>query len=124
MNRLFFVLAAVVVSGSIGCTATPCPHVAQPALASGEHPCAMRAEAGVLWASAGVWAEPRRVWEMPAQGAVEQLEVVPMPGGAGYVVTFRQGGVTWRGELDASRAGRDRLRQIVSPDETMVAAAR
>jgi|HubBroStandDraft_6_1064221.scaffolds.fasta_scaffold496865_2 hypothetical protein len=124
MNLLFFVLAAAVVPCSLGCAGSPWSHVAQPFSAAGEHPCAVRAEAGVLWASAGVWAKPRRVWEMPAGGAVEQLQVVPMPGDAGYVVTFRQGGVRWWGELDASRAGRGQLRQVLPPPDTIVAATR
>jgi hypothetical protein len=125
MKRRLVEIVAVLASGSLGCagSVTPCHHAAQPVTAASGRPLAVRAEMGVLWASAGVWAEPHRIWTMPARGAVDDLVVGPMPGG--YFVTFRQGGVLWRGELDASRAGRGGLQPIAARDDvTPVAAQR
>jgi hypothetical protein len=40
-----------------------------------------------------------------------------LPEIGGHAVTFRQGGVEWRGELDAARAARGPLQVVATPIE-------
>lgn len=126
----FAVLSAFLTLGPIGCAAaaaTQCPSVTTPAAASAAQPLVVRAEAGSIWASPRVWAEPRRVWDMPARGPVEHLAqgaVTNGSGAVGYVVTFRQGGMHWRGELDADRQTCGELRPLQAPVERSTMATR
>ena len=126
----FAVLSALLALGPIGCAgaaASQCPSVTTPAAASAARPLVVRAEAGSIWASPRVWAEPRRVWAMPARGPVEHLAqgaVTDGSGAIGYVVTFRQGGMHWRGELDADRHTCGELRPLTAPPERATVATR
>jgi hypothetical protein len=112
------IFAVAVAFGSLGCAAspTPCPH-AVPTSIEAERPLTVRAEAGCIWASPHAWSEPRRAWSMPARGPVEDLVLQPRPYLGGFVVTFRQGGVAWRGELSADRTERGPLRAMPEPLE-------
>jgi hypothetical protein len=114
--KLLAAISVVLLSGSFGCAgaALRLPHVPAPVSIDSGRPLTIRAEAGFLWASPHAWSEPRRAWKMPARGPVEGLALAQVPGEGGYVVTFRQGGVVWRGELDADRAARGPL-EVVTP---------
>ena len=119
------IITAVLLSGSLGCAGTAWrgSHVAAPvSLDEAGRPLTVRAEAGSLWTCAHVWTETRHAWDMPARGPVEDLMVWPLPGSGGYVVTFRQGGVAWRGELDAERTARGPLSAGATPFERAGAA--
>lgn len=114
MKTLLLALAAVLSFGSFGCAAaSTSSHAARPVSIDGESPLTVRAEAGSVWTSKRAWAEPKRVWAMPARGPVEGLAVQALPHGEGHVITFVQGGIAWRGELDADRAARGPLLPIV-----------
>jgi hypothetical protein len=112
-------IAAILGSGSLGCAGAvpPCPHVPAPVSIEVERPLTVRAEAGSLWTSAHVWTEPRRTWSLPARGPVHGLAITPLPEIGGHAVTFRQGSVEWRGELDAARAARGPLQVVATPIE-------
>lgn len=99
-------LAALAALGSVACAGTPLAP-------SSPSPARVRAEAGVVWASARSSSEPRRVWSMPARGPVEALALEDLPGGS-HAVRFRQGGVEWQGELDADLAARGPLRPVTT----------
>jgi hypothetical protein len=107
MTYAHVIVAAALGSGAFGCvsTARPCA----PVSIEGAQPLTIRAEAGEVWASAHAWTEPRHVWALPAHGDVGNLSTQALPDDVGWVVTFQQGGVAWRGELDASRAARTPL---------------
>jgi hypothetical protein len=114
--KLMIIAATVFLSGSLGCAGTTLRGT-QVSLEAGR--ClTVRAEAGSLWTSAHVWTETRRTWDMPARGPVKDLAISPLPGDGGYVVTFRQGGVAWRGELDGERAARSPLSAVTAPFES------
>src|SRR5690348_13444559 len=116
MNAIL--VAAVVALGSLGCgaSAAPCPHVVAPASIEAERSLTVRIEAGCVWASSHAWTEPRRAWSTPARGPVENLALQARPNDGGFVITFRQGGAEWRGELDAERTARGPLRAMPGPD--------
>ena len=108
------IIAAVGIAlGSLGCGVSAAgPHVGAPVSMDGERPLTVRAEAGRIWASYHIWSEPSRAWLLPAHGSVEDLQVRARPNDSGFVVTFRQGGVAWRGELDADRTARGPLQAL------------
>jgi hypothetical protein len=110
--KAIVIVAALLMSASLGCAAAPapCQHVAAPVSVEGERPLTVRAEAGTVWVSAYAWGEPRRTWEMPARGVVAELVVRPIE--EGHEVTFRQGGLLWRGELGRDRLAKGPLRPV------------
>jgi hypothetical protein len=66
----------------------------------GDRHITVRAEAGRLWWSYYPWTEPHELCTLPARGQVDDLRVTPaLSTDDGFVVTFRQGGTTWRGDI-------------------------
>jgi len=114
--KIIGLVAFVLALGSIGCDASPsrCAHVAAPVSLDGPRSLSVRAEAGSLWAGAGVWSGNHRAWTMPARGPVENMAIRALSNG-GYEVTFLQGGVAWSGDLDADRKARGPLRPLPGP---------
>jgi hypothetical protein len=107
---------AGVITGSLGCAASDaCSHVGQPVTFAAGRPLTLRVEGGVVWASANAVSDVSHAWTVPARGPVDDLTVSALPEGGGYVVSFRQGGVAWRGELDAHRAPRGPLQTTSEP---------
>lgn len=106
-------VCSLVASAMLGCDGSPtrCSHVATPVSVSGDRPLTVRAEAGSVWCGAHAWTETRATWAMPARGPVEELTIRSLPDG-GHAITFRQGGVFWRGEVDESRSARGPLRAM------------
>ena len=112
MKRIVL-MAAIVGAGSFGCASFNAPCSSPPPVSfEGERPLTVRAEGGTLWTSGHLWAEPRRTWAMPARGPVGEMAVQAAATGRGHVVTFKQGGVLWRGELDGDRAPRGPLQAL------------
>jgi hypothetical protein len=116
------VVVALVVLGSFGCAAPAASTRGPSATVPGsERPVTVHAEAGSVWAAPQREAMPRRAWAMPSTGAVLGLALEPIAEG-GHVVRFVQGGVAWRGELDADLRARGPLRPATFPREGEVAA--
>lgn len=114
---LVLALAAVLSFGSFGCAAASISsHTAHPVSIDGASPLTVRAEAGSVWTS-------KRVWAMPAHGPVEGLAVQALPHGEGHVITFVQGGIAWRGELDADRVARGPLLPVVGARDANAATS-
>jgi hypothetical protein len=101
---------AIALAGAPACASAPIPsRAALPASHDGEARAAVRVEAGAVWAGARPFTAQARAWSVPGRGPVDALEVRPLAAGDGFVVTFRQDGRTWRGELDADRRARTPL---------------
>jgi hypothetical protein len=116
------VVVALVVLGSFGCAApTSSSRGPRATLATTDRAVTIHAEAGSVWAGPRPEAMPRRAWAMPSTGPVEGLALEPIAEG-GHVVRFVQGGVAWRGELDADLCARGPLRAAVVAREDEVAA--
>jgi hypothetical protein len=124
------VVVALVVLGSFGCAA-PASSARGPraTVQTGDRPVTIHAEAGSVWASPQREAMPRRAWTMPASGPVVGLWLEPVADG-GHVVRFTQGGVAWRGELDADLRARGPLAPVndaiapeAAPQNEAIAAA-
>jgi hypothetical protein len=101
MSMLAVALAAA------GCAGRAAP--AQTISLDGEPHVTVRVEAGSVWVSARAWTAVEHAWTTPARGPVEQLAVRVLPGG-GFEVSFRQGGVSWWGEIAPDRRARGPLR--------------
>jgi hypothetical protein len=82
----------------------------------------VRTDAGNLWVGAHAWTETRRTWEKPAQGKIEELTIRPIEGG--HEITFLQGGLLWRGEVDADHKARGPLQVVPSADAGSDVASR
>jgi hypothetical protein len=107
---------AVIAAGSLGCAAPEtCTHLGQPVTFAAAKPLTLRVDAGSVWASASSVSYVSRVWTLPASGPVDGLSVRALPACEGYLVSFRQGGVAWYGELDASRSPRGPLHVTAEP---------
>jgi hypothetical protein len=92
-------ICCAVALGAAACTHSSVlatPVVAQ--VDDGQHHIAIRAEAGRLWWAHRGWTEPHALCALPTEGRVENLAVAREP--SGFVVTFDQGGTSWRGTLD------------------------
>ena len=71
----------------------------------GDRHITVSAEAGRLWWSYQPWTEPHELCKLPSREPVEDLTVTPvLSTDDGFVVTFRQGDTTWRGEIGEGRA--------------------
>jgi len=116
MKRIAAIIAVIAV-GSLGCAAPgTCTHIGQPqTFVTAARPLTLRVDAGTVWASANAVSYVNRAWPLPARGPVEDLSVSALPEHGGYIVSFRQGGVAWRGELDASRTPRGALQVMAEP---------
>jgi hypothetical protein len=116
MKTFLFAAAALLSYGSIGSAAAiPSePRVAKPVAIEGERPLTVRTDAGSLWAGSHVWSETNRVWSKPAGGRIEDLAIRPIPGG--HEITFVQGGMTWRGEVDVDHRAKGPLQLVPSLD--------
>jgi len=111
MSALRFVAAAVLCVSSVGCaSATTFPQVATPVAIDGDRPLAVRTDAGSLWVGAHAWSETRRTWDKPARGQIEQLSIRRTEGG--HEITFVQGGLTWRGAVDADHRAQGPLEMV------------
>jgi hypothetical protein len=125
VKTIVFLLAAsvVVAASSLGCvTASIEPRVAKPAAIEGDHPLAVRTDAGNLWVGSHLWSEVHRVWRAPATGPIENLSIRTTA--YGHEITFLQGGLQWRGEVDWDQNARgplDILRECNSSDECVEA---
>jgi hypothetical protein len=107
MKALVLIVAAVLVSSSLGCASAPCSPVAKPVSVEGQRPLTVRTDAGNLWVGAHAWSETHRVWEKPACGPIEDLSIQAVEGG--HTITFVQDGLVWRGELDENHRARGPL---------------
>jgi hypothetical protein len=93
------VIIIVAAVPSLGCLVTSTePRVAEPVVVEGEHPLAVRTDAGQVWVGSHVWSEMRPAWKAPAHGRMEDLVIRPIA--SGHEITFLQGGLQWRGEVD------------------------
>jgi hypothetical protein len=109
--KALVIVAAVLVSSSLGCAASaPCSRIAKPVSVEGERPLTVRTDAGCLWVSAHTWSETHRAWEKPARGPIEDLSIQAVEGG--HAITFAQGGLIWRGELDENHRARGPLTMV------------
>ncbi len=106
--------------GSFGCSR---PDSTPGALAAtqGDAPVAVRAEAGSIWWGRHTWSEPRRAWTLPASGPVENLAVERGAPADGWVVSFRQGGVAWRGSIGAQLVATRELQEASDLGRTTAA---
>jgi hypothetical protein len=110
------VAAAAVIAGSLGCASQETrSHVDKPLTFATARPLTLRIEAGTVWASPNAVSPVNRAWRVPAHGPVEDLAVEALPENRGFLVSFRQGGAGWRGELDSSRSPRGPLQMMVDP---------
>jgi hypothetical protein len=106
--KALVIVAAVLVSSSLGCAASaPCSHVAKPVSVEGERPLTVRTDAGTVWVGAHTWSEAHRAWEKPACGPIQDLSIEATA--TGHAITFAQGGLVWRGELDENHRARGPL---------------
>jgi hypothetical protein len=83
------------------------------AQAYGDAHVTVRAEGGRLWWSHHPWTEPHALWKLPASGTVEALSVRAVASDTAddvFVVTFQQGGRSFRGTF-----GFDAASQIEAP---------
>ena len=99
------ILCALAAMAAMGCAH---PSVYSPTIAevSGDKHVVVRAEAGRLWWAHRAWTEPHPLCDLPASGHVDNLVV--RQNGAGFAVSFDQGGQTWEGTFGG-------------PDTTMLA---
>lgn len=92
------------------CTQTP---IQSPiARVVGPQPAVVRATAGSVWVGKTIASEPRPAWALPAQGDVENLDVMPIGSSGGFAVTFRQGGSRWEGYLDPKLQAMGELERV------------
>ncbi len=118
-------IAAVLVAMMAGCVREP-DHGQVVARVDGDRHVTIRAEAGKLWWSHWPWSEPHPLWQLPAAGNVENVAVTPnLSSDDGFIVTFEQGGVRWRGEIGDDRVvatDLSRLTESVKLNESARAA--
>jgi hypothetical protein len=113
-TSLIALLAAAALAALSGC-GSAAPRVTAPVSLDGDQHLAVRVAAGSVWTGARSWTEAHRAWTVPARGPVEQLTLRALPAASGFEVSFRQGGTTWRGELDADRSPRTPLEMVAAP---------
>lgn len=88
-------LAILINVAALACACTHDDRPVATAQIDGEPHVVVRVEAGNVWWARRAWSEPHRLWSLPARGDVRDLAVERL--GDGFVVTFEQGGETWRG---------------------------
>jgi hypothetical protein len=115
MKALVFAAGIVVSLSTIGCgAASTGVRVAKPVALEGERPLTVRTDAGNLWVGAHAWSETRRAWKNPAQGQIEELSIRAIKGG--HEISFVQGGLQWRGEVDGDHVARGPLQIVPALD--------
>ncbi len=123
--KISAVVASLFATGLVGCAgsaANEAARVAAPVVLSCERPMVVRAEAGSIWAGYRVSSEPRRAWPYPSRGPVEDLRLEESAGDKGYLIMFRQGGLSWLGKLDADRRIQGELQTVNVPAEEPAAS--
>jgi hypothetical protein len=119
MNAFLFAAFVVAAASSFGCVTTSIePRVAKPVAIEGDHPLTVRTDAGTLWIGSHVWSEVHRVWKAPATGPIEDLSIRTTA--YGHEITFLEGGLQWRGEVDRDQNARgplEVLRECNSSDK-------
>jgi len=122
--KLWGIVLGAMAVGTMACSQTQ-ERPTIMAHADGDQHIIVRVEANQLWWSHRAWTEPHAMWRMPTAGPIDNLAVVPVASSEGntFVVTFDQGGMTWRGRfttdpltaIDAPRAYLDTTER--SPNE-------
>jgi hypothetical protein len=85
-----------------GACAMPVERGSVVAHADGEQHLTVRTDANHLWWSHQAWSEPHDLWKLPSSGPVQNLTVHAIATDetdAVFVVTFDQGGSSWRGRF-------------------------